>query len=174
MSVPFPELPPMTGPWCVGIDLSGRSVDIVRLHESHDYAERGQRVLTGATAFDRLLDIEMPSSGWWSDVYLAAIEMPESRFRVSLRAQLPVYGAVCARIPSSITLWSVSPADWKRPLALGAKKPTAASFPPELAACAADWPQDALDALGVALYARDENARGIAAALNPPTGKAAA
>lgn len=153
------------GPHCIGIDLSGRAVDIVILEESSDDADWMRIDLDGDTPFDRLRDLVLPPWEWWDSVYLAAIEMPESRFRVSLRAQLPVYGAVAALIPQAIEVWSVSPADWKRPLRLGQSKPTPAAFPPGLAACAADWPQDALDALGVALYARDLNARGIAQAL---------
>jgi len=110
----------------------------------------------------------MPMPHWWDDVYLAAIEVPESRFRVSLRAQLPIVGAIVACVPRKVEVWDVAPADWKRPLGIAVNdKPTLGDMPaieivpPD----SGDWSQDAIDALAIALYARDANALGIEAAL---------
>jgi hypothetical protein len=77
-----------------------------------------------------------------------------------MRAQ----GAILAAVPDRVEVWEVTPDEWKKHLGiLPSTKPAwsafAASFFDEF------WPQDARDALGVALYARDTNAQGIAAQL---------
>jgi hypothetical protein len=159
-------------PSVVGIDQSSNGIDLVKLDENMQRAEWSRIPLVGKTAFDRLRTVAIcaPDAAYWDDVYLAGVEMPESRFRVSLRAQLPIVGALVALIPQRIEVWSVSPAEWKKPLGLASKeKPTVDSFP-GFALGWGDltvdvWPQDAYDALGVALYARDLNAQGIAARL---------
>lgn len=153
----------------LGIDLSSRAVDLVLVDENADTATWEQIELEGKTAFDRLRAVHalMPQPGWYEahGVYLIAVEMPESRMRPSLRAQLPVFGAVVAALPDDIEVWCLAPADWKRPMGLGQAKPSSDDFP---TFDTDGWTQDSLDALGVALYARDENATGIAAALAAP------
>lgn len=150
----------------LGIDLSSHAVDLVLVDENEDRANWSRIELEGKTAFDRLRAVNalMPQPGWYDThgVYLIAVEMPESRMRPSLRAQLPVFGAVVAALPDDLEVWSVAPADWKRAYGLGQKKPTDLTFP----TFDVDfWTQDSLDALGVGIYARDLNARGIADAL---------
>ena len=150
----------------LGIDVSSYAIDLVLLDESEDRAEHTRIALHGETAFDRLRDVQIPRGSWWDGVYLAAIEMPESRFRKSLRAILPIFGAVVALIPADVETWPVAPADWKPPLGVAnTAKPTVDSFPGFELVGGAGWPQDAFDALGVARFARDLNAAGIAKTL---------
>lgn len=153
---------------CVGIDQSSNAIELVRLDENRDHATAWSITLEGKTAFARLQQVrlQMPGASWWDNVYLAAIEIPESRFRASLRAQLPIVGAIVACIPSHVQVWDVAPVDWKRTLGVAHNaKPEPGHFP---AFTLDGWTQDALDALGVAAYARDLNARGIEAALKTP------
>lgn len=151
----------------LGIDLSSKAIDLVLLDENDDVATCKQITLAGMTAFARLLAVDalMPQPGWYisNGVYLIAVEMPESRRVVSLRAQLPVFGAVVAALPDDLPIWCLSPADWKRPMGLGNAKPTPDSFP---TFDVADWSQDSLDALAVAKFARDTNAKAISDALS--------
>lgn len=160
------QLEPPDACHVVGIDQSSNAIDLVKLAENTDTFHWTRIDLAGKTAFERLRAVhtQMPTAWWWDDVYLAAIEIPESRFRVSLRAQLPIVGAAVSSIPNRIEVWPVTPADWKKPLHIGHNaKPTLADFPnfridPRV-------PQDALDALAVALYARNTNAAAIQQAL---------
>lgn len=151
----------------LGIDLSSRAVDLVLVDENEDRASWQQIELEGATAFDRLCAVNalMPQPGWYVShgVYMVAVEMPESRFVKSLRALLPIFGAVVAALPDDLPVWSLAPADWKRPMGLGNAKPTPDNFP---TFDVADWSQDSLDALAVAKFARDTNAKAISDALS--------
>ena len=111
----------------------------------------------------------MPQPGWYEahGVYLVAIERPFSASRNDV-VRL-VEGCVLGEIPHGLDVWEIAPQTWKAHIGFRGKgKPSLADFPtldtypflPE------DWPQDALDALGVALYARDTNAAMIAKALS--------
>jgi len=116
----------------------------------------------------------MPQPGWYEahGVYLVAIERPfVSHGQDVIRL---VQGCVLAEIPRDLEVWEVAVSQWKKPLGIPVRtKPSAGNFygftmgvetPDALDRFGAP-PQDALDALGVALYARDENARGIEIAL---------
>lgn len=158
----------------LGIDLSSKAIDLVLLDENTNAALWERRELDGGSAFERACDVraKMPAPSWFAsrDVYLIGIEIPESRYRSSLRAQLPVVGAVLACLPRDVAVWPVAPADWKRPLGIGTQtKPTLEQLPdfttPRGTSLARNWPQDARDALGVAFYVRDTNAAGIERAL---------
>jgi len=154
----------MTGPYVVGIDISTRAIDLVRLDENVDEAEWLSVPLSGKAAWDRvrLIPDLMPPAGWWAEVYLCAIERPFARARqdVVRLAQ----GAALACIPTRVATWEVTPAVWKQHIGIKQNvKPSWSAFAPSL--FDEYWPQDARDALGVALYARDTNAAGIAAAL---------
>jgi hypothetical protein len=152
------------GPHCVGVDISTHAIDLVRLDENGNTADWRSIALIGSTAWDRVRSIRtrMPPSSWWDDVYLCAVERPFSRTRND--AVRLAQGAVVATIPSRIEVWEVAPQTWKAALGIPyGTKPTADAFPDGLVE--ADWPQDARDALGVALYARNTNATGIAKAL---------
>ncbi len=155
---------PRSSPVVVGIDISTRAIDLVRLDENDDRAEWLSVPLVGETAWDRVRSIRqrMPGSSWWDNVYLAAIEKPfgHSRDGTIRLAQ----GAVLACIPHHLELWEVAPATWKKTLGIPIRdKPSWAHFARSLHDYT--WPQDARDALAVALYARDLNAAGIANAL---------
>jgi hypothetical protein len=155
----------------VGIDSSSFRIALAILDENENRATTVTLELEGKTAFDRLRTVPdvMPQPGWWEShgVYLVAIEMPKSGFYPSLAAQLPVFGAVTAAIPSNLDVWSVAPSEWRAPLSLKIRtKPTRETFHGfELDG---EWSQDAHDALGVALYARETMARGIARAASGP------
>jgi hypothetical protein len=159
----------------LGLDISSFTVALALLDENENENRASNIIieLPGKTSFDRLRQVAqaMPQPGWYAanDVYLAAAEMPKSKFFPSLAAQLPVYGAVIASLPDDLLVWSLKPADWKTPLGLhGKAKPTRETF--EGFELDGDWQiGDALDALGVALYARDTNARAIARTLAAPT-----
>jgi hypothetical protein len=151
----------------LGVDLSSRFLDLVLLDENANRASWTRLTLEGPTAFERARDVagKMPQPGWYEahGVYLIAVEMPESRFVKSLRALLPIFGAVTAALPTGLPVWSLAPADWKRPMGLGNAKPTPDNFPDF---DVANWSQDSLDALAVAKFARDLNAKAISDALS--------
>lgn len=147
----------------LGIDLSSRAIDLVLLDENQQRAQWQRVELDGATAFDRARDIaeKMPQPGWYEahGVYLIAVEEPMGfQSRVLYRVQ----GAILACLPD-VPVWEVRPAAWKNALGLKqTEKPNGTDFPGMHTAVHEAWPQDALDALGVALYARDLNAAGVA------------
>jgi hypothetical protein len=102
-------------------------------------------------------------------VYLVAIERPFSASRADT-VRL-VEGAILAELPRDILVWEVAPHTWKSALGVPQKrKPVFSDFPADTN-LVWDMPdedelvQDALDALGAAMWARDDNARGIAHAL---------
>ena len=149
----------------LGIDLNSKVIDLVLVDENHDQALHEGRELTGPSAFERARTVldAMPTSSWYDEhgVYLVAIEKPF--FRNGQDLIRLVQGAVLAAIPRRIEVWEVSPSQWKKPLGLPIReKPSAALFP---SFDVEGWPQDALDALAVGLYARDLNAAGIAKTL---------
>jgi hypothetical protein len=151
-------------PAVVGIDISTRAIDLVRLNENSDEAGWLNVPLAGEPAWARIRQIRahMPDASWWSDVYLCAIERPFSQWR-SDTVRL-AQGAVLACIPAELETWEVPPQTWKSALGCNTrKKPDWTSFPKVDGI--GEWTQDALDALGVAFYARDRNAAGIEAAL---------
>lgn len=175
----------------VGIDLSSKAIDLVKLDETSNAAEWVRCELAGKTAWERTLNIRgaLPtrqedwSTGlwepnWWDDVYLVAIEKPVNDQRRVLRL---VQGAIVASLPARLrqprTCWEVHPSTWKS--ALGLKgKPTlvevramAGGFdiglPPKGTPASGQAFnaafQNALDAYCLALYARTEKAKGVAA-----------
>ena len=153
----------MTGPFCVGIDISTKAIDIVALDENHDKAIWWRLFLDGPDAFTRCRQI--PTIDFvhvFDNAYLVAIERPFVR-----RGQDVIrlaQGVLLGRIPSTLPVWEVSPSQWKNHAKIPMRqKPDARTF-------AVEWAlpveyQDTYDAVGVAMYARDTNARGIAAAL---------
>lgn len=158
--------PRLFGPCVVGIDLSSRAIDIVRVQENDYTADWLSLPLHGLTAWDRTRDIsrQMPTSSWFDDVYLCAIEKPFGPSRRGQAVLMRAQGAVLAAIPERIPVWEVTPDESRRHLGIpNARKPQW----PDLPASLFDdyWSQDARDALAIALYARDVNAQGIARAL---------
>jgi hypothetical protein len=158
----------------VGIDLSSRAIDLVRLAESsglasHERIDLEQATGKRATAWERTLALPdlMPPASWWDDVYLVAIEAPYGAGTGTIAILNRVLGAVAASLPARLQrverVWIVRPDEWKSRLGLRAK-PSAADIAAlglilsgELAGT-----QDARDALGVAFYARELNAQGLA------------
>ena len=155
----------------LGIDLSSKAIDLVLLDENANRASWTRIDLEGPSAFERARDVagKMPQPGWYEahGVYLVAIERPFLRASRNDVVRL-VQGCVLAEIPRKLHVWEVGQQAWKSHIGFKGKgKPPFTAFPeiadPEDLFDA--WSQDAYDALGVALYARDENARGIETAL---------
>lgn len=154
----------------VGIDFSSFAIDLVKLDETHNEASWTRVNLDGATAWDRTrkLPAVMPGASWWDDVYLCAVESPKSAgFKVAT-VMHRVQGSLLASIPAAVWTWEVTPAEWKGHLGIKANvKPgwgDIATKAPGLLLQYKTVPQDALDALGVALFARDTNQRAVDAA----------
>lgn len=150
----------------VGIDLSSRAIDLVKLAENDDEATWLSVPLVGANAWDRARTIRhaMPPAIWWDDVYLCAVEQPFGPSRRAQSVLMRAQGAILAAIPADIEVWEVTPQQWRTHLGVPNKvKPSWSYFPPSF--FDDYWPQDARDALAIALYARDTNAQAIAAQL---------
>ena len=155
----------------LGIDLSSRAVDLVKLDETTNAATWQPLYLEGASAFERLRDVhDYMRAVAFDDVYLVAIEAPMSRGQPGTLAKLSrVFGAVVACIPRELEVWEVAPAAWRKELGLpgNASKDECAEAVEILGriylSTGLRWSQDALDAYAVAYYAREVNARGVAA-----------
>lgn len=153
----------------LGIDFSSHAVDLVKVDENEPLAVWLRVNLEGRDAFARTRAIRdaMPGSWFYDDVYLVAIEKPMGfSSRLAQSVLMRVQGAVLVKIPTRLEVWEPLPSDWKKHLGLpGRDKPTAATFAPLGFNLSAEWPQDALDALAMGVFARDVNARGVAAHL---------
>lgn len=149
----------------VGIDFSTFHIDLVRLDENHNRADWLRITADANNAWDRTrqLAADLPRGTWWDGTYLTAIEKPmNDQQRVLGRVQ----GVILAAIPTTIQVWEVRPDEWKQPLGIKlADKPTWHDLPGITTTVGIDWTQDALDALAVALYARDTNHKAVQAAL---------
>ena len=170
------------GPFVLGVDLSSHRIDFAKVDENENKVIWSRCHLDGKTAWDRTLTIgNLRSDGvTFDDVYLVAVEAPYGRGLAGTQAILNrVVGAVAAVLPPRLrtpsTCWIVRPDEWKRGLGLKAK-PTADDIARLLEPAQGRIPDDqnARDAACLALWARDVNAQGIAAALNPPTERTAA
>lgn len=156
----------------LGVDLSSRAIDLVLLDENTDDAHWTRIQLDGKDAFERTRDVpaKMPRLAWYdaNGVYLIALERPFVRFGQDVIRL--VQGAVLACLPRHIQTWEVTPSQWKPLLHIGIRdKPVPGNYSVELQMSLIHegdpWPQDALDALGVALYARDTNHKAITSLL---------
>jgi Holliday junction resolvasome RuvABC endonuclease subunit len=153
----------------VGIDLSTRAVDLVRLDETSNQGTWDHLHLEGKTALERLRQVPrvMPRrSLYWESVYLIAVEAPMSRGQQGTMAKLSrVLGAIVACLPAGVEVWEVAPVQWRKELGLSghASKETCAEAVVELGAPAGWLTQDAYDAYAVAYYARQVNARALTA-----------
>jgi len=120
----------------VGIDLSSRRLDLVKLDDLNLAThlpvelERDRR----ATSWERTLRLPelMPPSSWWEDVYLVCVEAPYGAGTGTVAVLNRVVGALAARLP--LILWSNH-------------------TPPKT--------QDARDALCLAYYARELNEQAV-------------
>jgi hypothetical protein len=157
----------------VGIDLSTRALDLVKLDESSNRAEWVRCELEGKTAWERTLQVRDSVIGgsvlrwcqWWDDVYLVAVEAPYGHGSDLLNR---VVGAIAASLPARLRApercWIVRPDEWKRGLGLKAKP----SFTDLVVMTAPDVPdffdahtfqnydQNARDAYCLAMFARDQ------------------
>jgi hypothetical protein len=175
----------------VGIDLSTRALDLVKLDESSNRAE-WVRVELGVIGRDKTnawartldvrqaLDAYLPAgmSAWFDDVYLVAIEAPYGRGQAGTQAVLNrVVGAVAASLPARLRVpercWVVRPDEWKTGLGLKGKPTNTGVLqlsnmrgritPPSGMSPDAVADQNARDAYCLAMFARDTNAKAIEA-----------
>lgn len=160
----------------LGIDLSSRCLDLVKLNEDDDRADWARCPLEGKTAWERTLTIPdaLPKSSWLDDIYLVALEAPYGHGSDLLNR---VVGAIAAALPTKLRtperLWIVRPDEWKR--GHGIKTRDKPSFDdlyriaPDGCINApdgiqsADW-QHGIDAYCLAHWARGINAQAIEAA----------
>lgn len=163
----------------VGIDLSTKAIDLVKLPEETNDATWERANLNGGDAWARTLTIRdaLPTASWWADVYLVAIEAPYGRAQGGTQAKLNrVVGAIVSALPGALRrperCWIVRPDEWKTELGLK-KKPTVEDVERLLPGCTLEglqstlWlhgAQDQWDALCLALFARQVNAKAILAA----------
>lgn len=180
-------------PYVVGCDLSTRAIDLVKLSENDNRAEWVRCELHGDTAWERALDVNEAiwrATGeskfrWFEDVYLVAIERPVNDQKRVLRL---IQGAVIASLPAKLrqphSCWDVHPSTWKAGLGLKGKPNTwdlrDLALTPEMTGTTPDFmrswltndkdAQNARDAYCLAMYARDTNARAVAAALEDGAG----
>lgn len=171
----------------VGVDLSTRALDLVKLDESSSQAEWVRCELAGNDAWSRTLGIReamWAATGdslhrWLEDVYLVAIEAPYGRGQAGTNAVLNrVVGAVAASLPAHLRsperCWVVRPDEWKKGLGLKGK-PTEDDLYriADLDTLWTTWPdtsteadrQNARDAYCLAMFCRDTNAKAVAAEL---------
>lgn len=176
----------------VGIDLSTRAIDLVKLAENDNTAEWVRCELAGKTAWERALDVPRALRApdgrpghayWWDDVYLVAIETPVNDQRRVLRL---IQGAAIASLPAKLrqphSCWDVHPSTWKAGLGLKGKPAwedvrrisggrvdilgtSYASVQIGVVGYTDEIEQNARDAYCLAMYTRDLNARAVAAAL---------
>lgn len=158
----------------LGIDVSTHHVDMVKLPLDNDRAEWTRYSAQGRLAEDRLFDFRAALPGaasyWWDDVCLVALERPAARHRTTVESLMAVLGLVVGTIPTRLKPWLFMPAEWRREcgMAGNASKQDVDTF--ALATMAAvegmvrfSWPQDAMDAFGIAYAARAVNAKADAA-----------
>lgn len=155
--------------WVVGIDLSSRAIDYARLDETGSELRLDRSELPGKDAWARTLALAAytRAPGWyWDDVYLVAIEAPYGRGQAGTNAILNrVVGVLVATLPPQLRTpercWIVAPHEWKKGLGLKGKptiEETRAFFLQDIT------DQNARDAACIALWAREENERGVSAA----------
>lgn len=161
----------------LGLDLSTKAIELVRLDESSNAAAWDHLQLEGHLALDRLRDVprRMPrwNSEFYDDIYLVAVEAPYARAGIGALAKLSrVFGAIVACIPPRLEVWEIAPHDWRTEITVpgNAPKEACAARCIELGA-RPDWnDENAYDAFAVAYAARQINAR----AISPTTKEAAA
>lgn len=118
----------------VGVDLSSRALDLVKLDESSNRAEWVRVELAGKDAWERTLAVRdaLPpddpagiiyEGDFWGDVYLVAIEEPRGRGQLRTNAVLNrVVGAVAASLPARLRVpercWVVRPDEYRTGLGL--------------------------------------------------------
>jgi hypothetical protein len=173
MPLSLPNLP--LSPCVLGVDLSSHAIDFAKVDENENTCRWSRCILEGKDAWTRTLSIgNLRGDGiTFEDVFLVAIEAPYGRGQAGTNAILNrVVGALAAVLPPRLrtpgTCWCVRPDEWKQGLGLKGK-PTADDVA-RLLEPAHDWEaipddQNARDAACLALWARDLNAAGIAAAL---------
>lgn len=111
----------------VGVDLSTRFVDLVKLDEESDRAEWVRVPLVGENAIDRARSyrdqmrdafisqyglMSAPGWHWWDDVILCALEDPAGRGDTRKIAR--VQGVVIASIPARVHVWTMAPSEWRK------------------------------------------------------------
>jgi hypothetical protein len=142
-----------------GIDFSTRFVDVVLLDEDTDHADWHRYPLAGlGDAFDRTRTVRyaLPSRSWWDDVIAIGIEQPFGRGS-SVTPLYRVQGAILACLPPLTLVQPWIPSSWRSAVGLAGNcsKDDVAAYVHDNCLEAIDWPQDACDALCIALATRE-------------------
>jgi Holliday junction resolvasome RuvABC endonuclease subunit len=145
-----------------GIDFSTKAIDVVLLNDDTDHATWHRYTIThkqGAFYAARQVNDAMPTSSFWDQVWLAAIEDPYSNSRGTAKALGMIRGAVLASIPTRLPILPTAPQEWKR---VFCGNPSASKTDVKDAAIRrgfdpADAAQDAYDAYGIAWAIRKLN-----------------
>ena len=158
----------------VGIDLSSRRLDLVKLDDLNLATHLGVELERDrrATSWERTLRLPelMPRAEWWEDVYLVCLEAPYGAGTGTVAILNRVLGATMARLPLELRgsgcVWLVRPDEWKRGLGLRVDgKPSATDMErlPLILWSNREPPrtQDARDALCLAYYARELNMQAV-------------
>lgn len=156
----------------VGIDVSTKAIDLVKLPFDGNHAEWTRIELPGDTPATRagLAPDLIPIGSYWDDVALVAIERPYGPGRDVAFALHVVVGIVIAKLPRRLRPpWLLRPTEWRKACGLSGKatKERVAEFATwetSLGAKPVFWPQDACDAYCIAYAARAINAKGTVAA----------
>ena len=153
-----------------GIDLSSRQIDLARLDETSNHADHTvinlEQAGKQATAWDRTLLVRalMPPSSWWDEVYLVALEAPYGLGTGTVAILNRIVGAIAASLPEPLQrperCWLVRPDEWKGWMGVRGK-PSGDDL--ARLGLIAPQTQDGRDALCIAYYAREVNARASAA-----------
>lgn len=146
-----------------GIDLSSKSVDIVKVPFDENAVPIAHTfpLGKGGTAFDRARNVavEMPgrTSSFWDDVLAVGIEEPYGKGLLSTAAGYRVQGAILSCIPISLLVQPLAPTVWKKAVGIGgnATKPEIADWVTTRAPHSAtewvtnDTTQDIMDAYAI-------------------------
>jgi hypothetical protein len=151
----------------VGIDVSTRAVDMVKLPFDSNDAQWFRFEGAGRYAHDRILDMrgQLPRGEWWDDVALVCIERAAGRGTGAVIDIAVMTGLVISVIPARLPVWRMSPGEWRKECGMkgNATKADVAEWVQHDAPSTWSWPQDACDAFCIALAARAVNERQVAA-----------
>lgn len=156
-------------PSVLGCDYSTKAVDLVFLDEDTDAARWHSLPLPKGIAGLRHIRHSYAWAAELEDVYLVAIEDPFSAGRTAAKKLGRVCGAIVASLPSSVPdelIWWLRPDEWRMAIGLpgnGSKAQVAEWARERFAEQVELYSQDAVDALAMAVAAREINARAVAA-----------
>jgi len=143
----------------LGIDLSSHAVDLVFIPYDTDGDPAWLRFhLVGSDAFDRARSVAEhmcgPHSSLYDDVLAIGIEDPRGQ---NAGALYRVQGAILAQLPAHKLVEKWIPSRWRKAIGLpgNCTKAAVAQWAAQWIPAGQSWPQDACDALAVAVATRN-------------------